>query len=551
MKKEETLVTDVAIVGAGPVGLTIANYLGLYGVPTIVLEGRDELIDYPRGVGMDDECLRVFQSIGLADQILPHTTPDHWMRFLTARGRCFASVEPRTREFGWPRRNAFIQPLIDQVLCEGLERFDSVEIRFGTAVEGLTQTHSDVTLQTIDGDRKRKIQAKLVVGSDGGRSFVRKALGIEFQGKTSGTRWVVVDIENDPLGTPNLSLVCDPARPYVSISLPHGIRRFEFMLMPGETEESIQEPKKLRGLLSKVVDDPDTLKLIRARVYTHSARLADHFVSGRVALAGDAAHLMPVWQGQGFNSGIRDAGNLGWKLAAIAKGDASPGLLKTYETERREHARAMISLSVTAGKIFSPTSRFGATVRDYSLLALNAIPPIKRYLLQMKFKPLPRYTDGVVAGNSSVVGRLFPQPNVASSNGENIKLDDAIGAGFAVLGWSVDPARALSEKERAAWADRGAEFVVVRPMAQLGNVENDHPDTIIIGDVTGALQTWFGTHKTAVAVLRPDRFVAGVTIRQGVARLLDQIGVKMSVTPRIEAETQTDENKSRKKKATA
>ncbi|MBN0727038.1 FAD-dependent monooxygenase, partial [Pseudomonas aeruginosa] len=115
----------------------------------------------------------------------------------------------------------------------------------------------------------------------------------------------------------------------------HGVRRFEFMVMPGETEAQLSEPHNMRRLLSKVLPDPDRVELIRQRVYTHNARLAERFRINRVLLAGDAAHIMPVWQGQGYNSGMRDAFNLAWKLALVVNGKAGEALLDSYQQERR------------------------------------------------------------------------------------------------------------------------------------------------------------------------------------------------------------------------
>ncbi|HEY5083334.1 MAG TPA: FAD-dependent monooxygenase, partial [Rhizomicrobium sp.] len=122
--------TDVLIVGAGPVGLLLANLLGLYGIAAIVVEQLETLIDYPRGVGLDDESLRSFQAVDLANRILPYTTPNHWMRFTTAKGRAYVSLEPRTLEYGWPRRNAFLQPKADAISLDGLQRFPHVQVLF-------------------------------------------------------------------------------------------------------------------------------------------------------------------------------------------------------------------------------------------------------------------------------------------------------------------------------------------------------------------------------------------------------------------------------------
>ncbi|BCI85547.1 hypothetical protein NIIDMKKI_07530 [Mycobacterium kansasii] len=110
---------DVLVVGAGPVGLTLANILGLQDIHTLVAEERASLIDYPRGVGLDDEALRTFQSIGLVDEILPHTVPNQILRFFDAKRRVLAEIAPPDARFGWPKRNGFVQPLVDAELLRG------------------------------------------------------------------------------------------------------------------------------------------------------------------------------------------------------------------------------------------------------------------------------------------------------------------------------------------------------------------------------------------------------------------------------------------------
>ena len=404
---------DVAIVGAGPVGLTIANYLGCLGIRTLILEQREKLIDYPRGVGMDDECLRSFQAIGLGDAVAQHTTPGQKMRFLTMTGKTFALIDPKTREFGWPRRSSFIQPMVDEILFDGLRRFEDVSTVFGMEVTGFTEDTRQValTVRSTDG-REQVVRAGWLVGCDGGRSIVRKLLDISFDGITDATRWVVIDLLDDPLGLPDSYLHCVPSRPFVSIALPHGMRRLEFMVFGDETEEELCSPDGVLKLLARALPRPERANVMRARVYTHNARLARSFRKGRAFLAGDAAHLMPVWQGQGYNSGIRDATNLSWKLAMVVRGKASPEILDSYESERREHAKAMIDLSVMAGRIFAPTNKLVAWMRDRIALGLNAIPAVKRYFVQMRFKPMPRFTKGIVLDSA---GRAAGRPRHRAS----------------------------------------------------------------------------------------------------------------------------------------
>lgn len=510
---------DVAIVGAGPVGLTIANYLGCMGVRTLVIEQRDTLIDYPRGVGMDDECLRSFQAIGLAEAVAAHTIPGQKMRFVTMTGKTFALIDPQTREFGWPRRNSFIQPMIDEILFDGLKRFSTVRVEFGTQVLSFEEDGEVIRLDVKTAEHSRVVSAKWLVGCDGGRSMVRKSLDIAFDGITDATRWVVIDLINDPIGLPDSYLHCVPSRPYVSIALPHGMRRLEFMVFGDESEEELCSPAGVQALLARVLPHPERADVMRSRVYTHNARLAQRFGRGRVLIAGDAAHLMPVWQGQGYNSGIRDATNLAWKLALAVRGDASPDLLHSYEQERREHAKAMIDLSVTAGRIFAPTNKAVAWMRDRIALALNAIPPVKRYFVQMRFKPMPRFTKGLVLTTADgrpqgqATGKLFPQPDILTAEGDVRRLDDVIGLRFAILSWGSDPQLHMSEEMRRYWADMGAALLAIVPQTQLRSFGGQiTPGSTLIGDATGALHEWFAAQESdgSAVMMRPDRVVAGI-----------------------------------------
>jgi len=532
------LSTDIAIVGAGPVGLMIANYLGQCGVNVTLVEKLDSLIDYPRAIGLDDESLRTFQAVGLADNVLPHTTPWHAMRFMTPKGRCFADIQPKTDEFGWSRRNAFIQPLADRVLFEGLQRFDNVKVLFGRELEGFEQSDSGVqlTLKNAEG-RSERLQAKYLIGCDGGNSLVRRSLDISFEGKTAPNQWIVVDIANDPLSTPHVYLCCDPVRPYVSAALPHGVRRFEFMVMPGETEAELSKPENMRKLLAKVLPDPDRIELIRSRVYTHNARLAGRFRQGRVLLAGDAAHIMPVWQGQGYNSGMRDASNLAWKLSLVIKGLANDRLLDSYELERRDHAKAMIDLSVLAGHVLAPPKRWQGTLRDGVSWLLNYVPPVKRYFVEMRFKPMPQYSRGaliVPSEKGSPVGKMFIQPKVLTDAGATVLLDEVIGENFAFIAWGCDPTWGLTTAQIAQWKTLGTRFIQVLPDVQLRAPSDAGNDVIRVGDSTGRLREWFARGSSSIALLRPDRFLAGLATPQTLGKACNELALALNVQPHIQ-----------------
>jgi 3-(3-hydroxy-phenyl)propionate hydroxylase len=464
---------------------------------------------------MDDETLRTFQAAGLVDAVLPHTIPHQQLAFVDHKQRDLARLAPPMADFGWPRRNGFVQPLADRVLLDGLARFDTVDVHWSSPVTGIAQDADgvDLTVSTPDGDRT--VRAAFVVGADGGRSATRKAIDYAFEGSSATADWLVIDIRNDPLGRPGAYVCCDPRRPYVSISIPHGIRRFEFMLKPGETEAGEVTEEFVTRLLAPLV--PTKVDIIRQRVYTHHSRMAEHFRRDRVFLIGDAAHVMPVWQGQGYNSGIRDAMNLSWKLAMVVRGQASAQMLDSYESERREHVRAMIQLSTWVGRVVSITNRAGASVRNGFFRALNAVPRAKRYIVTMRFKPMPTMAAGALtrvgsAGGPSPVGRLFIQPKVATRTSPSLKLDDAIGAWFALIAWNNDPRAILDEDALHRLERAGVRLVAARPAVQLHWDEaTPHDDVLVVGDLEGSLKNWFDAHPESVLLLRPDRIVGGAS----------------------------------------
>lgn len=527
---------DVVVVGAGPVGLTLANILGLQGVRTAVVDERETLIDYPRGVGLDDEALRTFQAIGLADRIVPHTVPNQILRFVDAKRRVLAEMAPADSCFGWPKRNGFVQPLVDAELLGGLDRFEHVEVCWNRPMIACSQTEDAVAVELGGDSEPRTVQARYVVGCDGGRSTTRRLMGVSFDGTTSPTRWLVVDLANDPLGHPNSEVGADPERPYASISIAHGIRRFEFMIHADESDEQAQDPAFLARMLAPFVPYPDRVEVIRRRVYTHHSRIAGAFRRGRLLLAGDAAHLMPVWQGQGYNSGIRDAANLGWKLAAVVNGQADDALLDTYDVERRKHARAMIDLSTMVGRVISPTNRRVAAVRDLMVRSASIVPSLKRYVLEMRFKPMPRYEHGAVVHSEprredSPVGTLFVQPRVDTRERLNVMLDDVLGANFAVLAWNNNPREILGEQAFANWQALGARFVAARPLPQLQWTGQDDPDVVVVGDRDGELKAWFDARQESVLFLRPDRCIAAAGIAQLAPELSTALFDVLTLTP--------------------
>ncbi|MER6414349.1 bifunctional 3-(3-hydroxy-phenyl)propionate/3-hydroxycinnamic acid hydroxylase [Streptomyces humidus] len=520
MSEHTEIRTEVAVVGAGPCGVTVANYLGRYGVQAVLIDRSTEIVDYPRAVGMDDECVRSFQGIGLAEEVLADAIRNVSLKMFGADGRCFADIRPATDEYGWPRRNIFMQQLAEATLRTGLERYPQIKPMFGHELDRLEQDGTEVRLHvTGPAGEKLLVRAQYVVAADGGRSTVRGQLGIPLVGDTHPAKWVVIECDNDPLDAPYTGLHCDPRRPYVCVDLPYGYRRWEFQLFPGEDAEAMLRPEKVHELLTGHVPDPRALNIVRARVYTHHSRVAARFLDGRVCLVGDAAHLMPPWAGQGMNTGIRDATNVAWKLAAVVTGRAHPRILSTYDTERRAHARAMVALSDTLGRVLCSTSTWTARTRDALFRGLTVAPQVRDWLLQMRFKPMPRYTEGVVlhgrrpVAKKSAVGRMFVQPKVETADGRSVLLDETLGEWFTLVGYGTDPLVHLDPESRAFWDGIGTRYVTVTE-SRSGRSRAERPrsgtDSVVLEDLDGTLRDWFAAQPGTVAVIRPDRYVAAM-----------------------------------------
>ncbi|WP_299950570.1 bifunctional 3-(3-hydroxy-phenyl)propionate/3-hydroxycinnamic acid hydroxylase [uncultured Modestobacter sp.] len=515
------LTTDVAIVGAGPCGTTLANLLGGNGVRTVLLDQEEDIYPHPRAVAVDDESLRTFQTSGLTGELMPDVIQNAPIRYYSSSGRRLAHVRPSGQPYGWPRRNLFYQPLMEAVLRRGLERYDHVQLLTGTTVTGLQQDPEGVELTaTGAAGEATRVRARYVVGADGGRSFVRGAVGIELTGTTAPTRWLVVDVENDTWDAPFSAVYCDPDRPAMTIPLPYGRRRFEFKLLPAEDEDAVVADDVVNGLLAEYYRGLPLPTILRRRVYWHHSRIASTFQSGSVFLAGDAAHLQPPFFGQGMNSGIRDATNLGWKLAAVTAGQADPRLLASYDAERRGTAEAMVSFATRVGNMYQPRNRATEMVRDVVFRGVQHVPGAREYILQMKYKPAPRYTEGIVLhpaqkDAASLVGRAFPQPSVETADRARVKLDDAVGGSFAILGLTGDPLAALSAESQKYWTELGARFVRVSPSRTgLRSPADDRAvalsgASLVVYDVDGAFRDHLLERPgDEVVVLRPDRYVA-------------------------------------------
>lgn len=515
----------VVIVGAGPTGLTTANLLAVYGVDCIVLEANKAPMNLPRAIVIDDEGMRAMQTFGLDKTYLKDTMPGVGSRYYDDAGNCFAETGQGPRNFGFAKRQFIYQPELESALETHLARKRPGTLHFSSEVEDVqnAQDHAIVRLRDMNG-QTHQIRTQWVLACDGGRSPIREGLGIAMSGNTYEEDWIVVDTINDPDKTLYSKFFCSGLRPTVSVPAPHNGRRYEFMLLPGETREEVLKDAFLETLIApyRPYRTPD---ILRKTVYRFHARMAEQFQSGRVVLMGDAAHLTPPFAGQGMNAGLRDAHNVAWKLAAIIAGDADPSVMLSYEKERRKPAWDMIQLAVAMGSIVMPAGRDQILFRDLLLQALDPFPAVKDYLVHMRFKPKPRYEGGLFIDledpqfDASLVGEMIPQPRVRQ--GDLIQLlDDALGPGFSLIAQCKAGADALAALAQTSLL--GLPLCKVTLNSLGGTLSND--DWTPIDQQTTRP---FLTHRDQILLVRPDRYCAAAFSPDTLADVLGQFTAQL------------------------
>jgi 3-(3-hydroxy-phenyl)propionate hydroxylase len=491
----------VVIVGAGPTGLTLANLLGVYGITCLLIERNASTVYEPRAVSIDDESLRTMQMAGLVETVRAETVSGYGSHYFSPKGRCFAKVQPTEEPFGFPRRNAFRQPVLEAQLREALARFPHVTSAFEHELVSFEQDVREVRLRVRHAAEEHDIACDYLIACDGASSPVRRQLGIGMSGSTFRERWLIVDLENSPVASPHTKVFCNPKRPCIALPGPQLTRRYEFMLHEAERDEDLLAPEMIAKLLREHEAAPES-RIVRKVVYTFHARLADRWSEGRVYLAGDAAHLTPPFAGQGMNSGLRDSTNLAWKLAAIMRGQLGPHLLHTYEAERRDHAWSMVGFALTIGRVMRPKNAFDAFATEQMFRLLSLWPKARDYIAQMNFKPPPRFTHGFIVpdgqpAKTTLVGRMFPQPQVLTDAGER-RLDDVLGPGFALLVRSPRAKEVVPKLKAKPWSDLDARIVVFGQETLKGavSVQELKPNPR------------FADYDDHVLLLRPDRYVA-------------------------------------------
>jgi 2-polyprenyl-6-methoxyphenol hydroxylase-like FAD-dependent oxidoreductase len=510
---ETTAPVDFLIVGAGPVGLLTAILLGREGWRVTVIEKWPSRYPMPRACTIDHEALRILQGVGVmrdhADLFEPSRGERGGYQLRNRDGLLLQAINwNRTAESGWANTNGFYQPDLEAVLESMALALPSVELRRGWSAMAVLQNETSVRLtvaRTDDDAQVEYLGGHWLIGADGANSVVRKLAGIDSVDTGFEADWLVVDYEplDDRPWDAFVTQYCDPEQPATAVNSGPGRRRFEFMRRADVTIDELNRVELAWSLMEPWGVTPETARLERHAVYTFRGRWAEEWRRGRVLLAGDSAHLMPPFLGQGLCSGLRDASSLAWRLTLVEAGRASVDILDSYGTERGSHVREIIAEAVAIGQVICELDATKAAERDARMLAELVDPSA----ITVE-PPHPKLGQPSITETSDDnAGRLSLQA-IVEMDGVSGLFDDVVGGSWQLIALDDDPR--ITPELRTWFASLGGTITTLSA---------DGP----VRDIHGSYHVWFQTHGCSVVLSRPDFYIFGTGRADDSERLLHDL----------------------------
>jgi 3-(3-hydroxy-phenyl)propionate hydroxylase len=412
----------VVIVGAGPVGLTIAAGLSCHGIATVILQASNSVSFGSRAICVSRRSLEIWDRFGVVERALAKGLA--W-----TRGRTFwhrhqvleFEMEATSGQKHPPMIN-LQQCFMEQYLIDALMERDNVDLRWASRVVGVDSADHCVTLTVETPAGTYKLHADYVVAADGARSFIRQALAMQMEGSSYEGRYLIADIQLESTGAVERRAWFDPpSNPGLTVLAhwqPENILRIDYQLRPGETDEQETEECRVRARIDahlEMLGEKRDYRLLWFSVYRALCLTLPSYRHGRVFFAGDAAHLVPIFGVRGLNSGIDDAANLVWKMALAARGRATERLLDSYSQERVFAAHENIRQARKSTLFMTPPSR-GYEVMREAALSLAVSNEFARVLANPRQTTAITFPSSVLQTPDSTVWSTGTAPNATIPN---------------------------------------------------------------------------------------------------------------------------------------
>jgi 2-polyprenyl-6-methoxyphenol hydroxylase-like FAD-dependent oxidoreductase len=519
-------ITPVLIVGAGPTGLTLGIELARRGVPFRLIDRELEPPTTSRALGTQPRTVEVFGMMGIPERELqPATRPTGFQFREGARtlGRV-AFSDPRGRPSLLVMDESDTQRVLEARLAQLGARVER-----GVELEAFRREEDGVVATLRDAGGATEVRARFLVGCDGANSVVRRDAGIDFVGGSYPERFLLADLELEWEISHELGTIWfgDEAGVVAAIPLP-GDRRWRIIvgLGVGEAEGAHFTEAEAAALAEDELRRRAQIPLRRigeplwASAFHIHRKLADRYRAGPVFLAGDAAHVHSPVGGQGMNTGIQDAFNLGWKLALAARGQDPPGLLDSYEAERRPVARAVLRATDLGTKLVLGAHPVGRAIREYVFPTVTSLGPVRDRLqaalseLQVNYRSSPLSVDAAPVPRRRVLrrrsgiraGDRVPDANLLDARTDHsVALFDCFARGWTMLLFpGAGHAAALPEVIRLIREMAGD---AVQPYVVEGAAASSASIAPVLRDVTGEVARGFGAVDGMVAMVRPDGYL--------------------------------------------